>query len=192
MNYYNNDKVTYQQLIMEQIKRIQDICSKELKNNDKILKNAMGEQLIEAEDTRYSFLQSVELLGSMLTPWFGNIMEDKKNKESNFFEQFCDYYDTELIEVLENKDFQEKVKEMFNVEDIEKVKTNEALQVQLNTFLLNDKIKEGRKIFRLLIKVFKSNDFLGSQSYGEGSGEGVDSGNDAFVDEEEEGQEIEE
>lgn len=192
MTYYNESKITYQQLVMEQIKRIQDICSKELKDGDKILKNAMGEQLIEGEDTRYSFLQSVEILGSMLTPYFGNLMkpEDKDDKK-NLFEQFCEYYDLELIELIDNEEFTKRIKDMFDIKDIEKLKQDQALQTQVNVFLLNDKIKEGRKIFRLLIKVFKGNDFLGSQSYGEGmGGEEIDSGQDAYIDETDDGKEI--
>ena len=98
MGYYNESKITFQQLVMEQIKRIQDICAKELRDGEQILKNALGEQVIDAEDTRYSFLQSVELLGSMLRPWFGNIMEDENGDDR--FDQFCDYYNVELIEKL--------------------------------------------------------------------------------------------
>ena len=184
MGYYNESKITYQQLVMEQIKKIQDICSKELRDGDKILKNAMGEQVIEGEDTRYSFLQSVELLGSMLTPWFGNMMKSDDGKE-DLFDQFCEYYDAELVEILDDEDFQKKLKDIFGVDDVKKLKSDESLRNQVNIFLLNDKIKEARKIFRILIKVFKSNDFLGSQSYGEGFGD-VDSGNDAFIDDEEE------
>lgn len=184
MGYYNDSKTTYQQLVMDQIKNIQNICAKELRDGDKVLKNAMGEQVIEGEDTRYSFLQSVELLGSMLTPWFGNIMKVEGSDE-NAFEQFCEYYDVELVEVLEDDNFKKKLKDIFGVEDPQKLKEDEALRSQVNVFLLNDKIKEARKIFRLLIKVFKSNDFLGGQSYGEGSGE-IDTGNDAFVEDDEE------
>ena len=104
MNYYNDSKITYQQLVMEQIKKIQDICSKELRDGDKILKNAMGEQIIEGDDTRYSFLQSVELLGSMLKPWFGKMMK-VEDSDKDAFELFCDYYDIELIEILDDEDF---------------------------------------------------------------------------------------
>jgi hypothetical protein len=185
MNYYNDNKVTYQQLVMDQIKKIQDICSKELRDGDKILKNAMGEQTIEGEDTRYSFLQSVELLGSMLKPWFGNMMK-VKDSEKGAFEMFCDYYDVELIEILDDEDFKKKLKDLFGCDDPEKLKTDEALRQQVNLFLLNDKIKEARKIFRLLVKVFKANDFLSGQSYGEGTGD-IDSGNDAVIDEDDDG-----
>ena len=181
MVYYEQNKISYQQLVMEQIKIIQNICSKELRDGDKTLKNALGEQVIEGEDTRYSFLQSVEVLGSMLYPYFGD-MKSGDVKIEKMFQDFCDYYDLELVEVLDNKDFKKKIKEVFNKE-IEEVKKKEGLQSQVNIFFLNDKIKEGRKIFRELIKVFKANDFLGNQSFGEGSGD-IDEGTDAFVDEE--------
>jgi len=191
MVYYNDPKITYQQLVMEQIKKIQDICSKELRDGDKIFKNAMGEQTIEGEDTRHSFLQSVELLGSMLTPYFGNMMKSKDGK-IDFFDQFCEYYDTELIEILDNEDFKKKINEIFSIKDTKTINNDEKLQTQVNVFLLNDKIKEGRKIFRLLIKVFKSNDFLGSQSYGEGSGENeIDTGQDAYVEDTDDGELLE-
>ena len=168
MTYYNNDnKLTYPDLVMEQIKIIQKICSRELRDGDKILKNAMGEQIIEGDDTRYSFLQSVEVLGSMLSPYFGS---------SNIgFEEFCDYYDAELVEVMGDKEFIKKIDEIFG-KKIDEVKADEGLLSQVNIFFLNDKIKEGRKMFRKLIKVFKENNFLGDTAYGEtGSGDAAES-----------------
>lgn len=180
MNYYNDSKITYQQLVMEQIKIIQKIASKELRDGDKVLKNAMGEQIIEGDDTRYSFLQSVELLGSMLTPYFGNIMKDKS--ERCLFEQFCEYLDAELIQIMEDDGFKEEMKKIFGINDIKEITNDEKLRNQVNVFLLNDKIKEGRKIFRLLIKVFKSNNFLSEMSFGDDSNS---SSNDAVEDDEE-------
>jgi len=160
MAYQYDSKTTFPDLVMEQIKIIQKICSRELRDGDKILKNAMGEQIIEGDDTRYSFLQSVEVLGSMLSPYFGN--SDIK------FKEFCEYYDAELIEIIDGEAFQKKLTEMFN-KTADDVKASEELQAQVNLFLLNDKIKEGRKIFRELIKVFKNNNFLGEEAYGDGA-----------------------
>ncbi len=175
MAYPNDIKTTFPDLIIDQIKIIQKIASKELRDGDKILKNALGEQLIEGDDTRYSFLQSVELLGSMLSPYFA--------KSNIKFDEFCEYNDTELIEVLDNEEFKKKVEDMFGIKDIEEIKTSEKLQAQLNIFLLNDKIKEARKIFRNLIKIFKDNSFLSEQSYGDGvSGDKPDSSLEAFDD----------
>lgn len=160
MAFNYDSKVTFPDLVMDQIKIIQNICSKELRDGDKVLKNAMGEQIIEGDDTRYSFLQSVEVLGSMLSPYFGDT--DIK------FNEFCEYYDTELIEILDGDDevFKKKLKSIFD-KTPEEVKEDEALRAQVNIFLLNDKIKEGRKMFRELIKVFKNNSFLGDSAYGD-------------------------
>ena len=128
-------------------------------DGDKVLKNAMGEQVIEGDDTRYSFLQSVEILGSLLSPYFG--------KSKIKFNEYCVYCDTELIELLDSKDFKKKLKEIFDIEDVEKIKKDEVLRSQVNVYLLNDKIKEGRKMFRALIQIFKNNSFLGEESYGD-------------------------
>jgi len=179
MAYHNEVKITFPDLIINQIQIIQKICSKELRDGDKILKNALGEQVIEGDDTRYSFLQSVELLGSMLSPYFG--------KSGIKFEDYCEYCDTELIELLDDEDFKKKLKEIFGIDNVEEIKTNETLQNQVNLFLLNDKIKEGRKIFRELIKIFKDNAFLAEESYGDGSTGKEDSSLEAAVDDEEEG-----
>ena len=175
MAYSHEVKTTFPDLIIKQIEIIQKICSRELKDGDKILKNAMGEQLIEGDDSRHSYLQSIEVLGSMLSPYFGT--SDIK------FDAFCTYYDLELIEALEVGEFQKKMKDLFKVEDMKEIKENTKLQTQANLFLLNDKIKEGRKVFRDLIKIFKSNAFLAEEFYGD-SGNGTDSSLDAVVDEE--------
>lgn len=183
---YNNDfTLTFPQLVMKQIERIQDICSKELRKADKILKNAMGEQVIEAEDTRYSFLQSVELLGSMLSPYFGNMMngKDSEGKDIDLFDDFCEYYDTELVELIDNEGFKKKIKDMFS-KDVELVKTDDNFRNSVNIYLLNDKIKEGRKMFRKLINIFKSNNFLTEESYGDGGASSSDSSLEAVIDDE--------
>jgi len=176
--YYQESKITYQQLIFQQIQKIQNICSKELRDGEKTIKNLLGEQIIDAEDTRYSFLQSVELLGSMLCPWFG------KGDISKSFANFCDLYDMELKDALLDEDFQEELAKMFNIskEEIKKrAKDNEELRTQSNIYFLNHKIKQGRRIFRELIILFKDNDFLSGESFGEGPS--ADEGLDAIDDE---------
>lgn len=177
MAYHNEVKTTFPDLIINQIQIIQKICSKELMDGDKILKNALGEQVIEGDDTRYSFLQSVELLGSLLSPYFGN--------SGIKFDEYCEYCDTELIELLDSEDFQKKLKDIFGVEDVQRVRDDEGLRAQINVFLLNDKIKEGRKIFRELIKIFKDNAFLAEESYGDGATGKEDSSLEAAIDDDE-------
>ncbi len=176
MAYNNDNKLTYPDLVMEQIKIIQKICSKELRDGDKVFKNVIGEQIIEGDDTRYSFLQSVEVLGSMLSPYFGN--------SGIKFEDFCNYYDAELVEIMDDENFKKKLKEIFK-KTIEEVKKDDALRSQVNIFFLNDKIKEGRKMFRELIKIFKNNNFLGDTAFGD-TGSGQEGASLDAVDDEEE------
>jgi hypothetical protein len=179
-NYsYDSNKITYQQIIFRQIQKIQDIVAKELRDTDKTIKNLIGEQIIESEDTRYSYLQSVEMLGSLLSPYFPEIKKDTKNVNSNFNE-FCELYDMELKTALKDEDFKKEVSELFSVEikDIDnKIKSKDKeFQNSVNVYFLNYKIIIARRIFRELIKLFKENDFLGNESFGEtsGSDEGLD------------------
>ncbi|MCK9430202.1 MAG: hypothetical protein M0R17_09385 [Candidatus Omnitrophica bacterium] len=170
-NYYDNNKITYPQLIMEQIKIIQNINSKELRDGQKIVKNMIGEQTIEGEDTRYSFLQSVDVLGSLLYPYFPKLSKDEKieNVATNFY-YFCNLYDMELSEALKDKDFEKLVSENFNLDikkDIKKEIESKKLTNEINIFLLNFKVKEARKTFRELIKLFKDNDFLNGDTFGD-------------------------
>jgi len=180
-NYYDNSKITYPQLVMEQIKKIQEICAKELRDGNKIVKNLIGEQIIEGEDTRYSFLQSVEMFGSLLSPYFPKTESDKVVTN---FQDFCDLYDMELNEALEDDEFLALVKKAFNVKNKEDIETKK-LTNEVNIYFLNMKIKEARKMFRELVKLFKDHDFLAEASYGDTGGSSTDNGMDALGDDEE-------
>lgn len=174
---YDNDKDTYQQRVMNQIKIIQTIVSKELRDGQKIVKNLIGEQTIEGEDTRYSFLQSVEMLGSLLSPYFpekeNSGLEGKEDINSQF-EIFCDVYDVELREALDDEDFKKEIIKMFGFEKTSSKELMEEMESskktnEVNIYLLNYKIKIGRRMFRELVKLFKNNDFLGNEEFNEGS-----------------------
>ena len=165
--YYKNDSVTFPSIVMKQIQIIQQISSKELRDGTRQIVTPIGEQIYENEDSRYSFLQAVECLGSLLTPYF-----DKDTKPA--YEEFLKIYDMELIEALDEKEFLEDLKKRFNinVEKIkEKIKMDSTLKNELLLIFLNEKCKLARQMFRQLIQCFKANDFLASESYNEGAGE---------------------
>jgi len=168
-NNYQNHEITFPSIVMNQVKIIQSIYSKELRDGEKILKNALGEQVIEAEDTRYSFLQSVEMFGNLLEPYFIKGTERYKGIKKDEFDDFCELLDKELVEILEVDDFVERARKIFFIDEDEdlmnKAKNDTAFKTQLNTYFLNYKIKEARRIFRRLIKLFEENDFLASQGY---------------------------
>jgi hypothetical protein len=161
--------ITYQMIVMEQVQIIQKIYSKELRNGDKIFKNAIGEQTIEGEDTRYSFLQAVEFFGDLLTPYFIEGTETYTGIKLPEFLAYSDLLDKELITMLEDEKFLKEIKKVFFLDKDEKIenkiKTDEKFRNQLNLFFLNYKIKEARRIFRRLVELFKEHDFLTTQGY---------------------------
>ncbi len=178
--YFEDNKITYQQLVMGQIKIIQSITSKELRDSTKSIKNLIGEQTVEAEDTRHTYLQAVEMLGSLLSPYFNST--DIKDA----FEAFCILYDMELVTALEDDDFIQQLEIDFNDEDIENTVTKDGdVKNQVNLYFLNFKIKNARLMFRMLMKLFKDREFLSEGTYGDSEKDDGDSNMDA-VDEEQE------
>lgn len=165
MDYTQKETYSFPQTVFKQIQIIQEICKKELRDGDKIIKNLVGEQMIEGEDTRYSYLQSVDLLGSLLSPYFNSDL--KKD-----YDKFVETYQMELKEALEDEDFKKEVCAYFGYAENsiitqiqEEAKKSE--KGQINIYFLNEKIKFARIIFRELIQCFKNNDFLAQESYGD-------------------------
>jgi hypothetical protein len=173
--YYGQSVVTYPQIVMNQIQIIQKIYSKELKDGDKILKNAIGEQVIEGEDSRYSFLQAVEMFGALLEPYFIIGTEKYTGIKKEEFDKFCELLNMELVEMINDNVFKENVIKIFFLDKkinlLEKLKTDDGFKNQLNLFFLNYKIKEARRVFRRLIKLFEENDFLTTTGYNDSESE---------------------
>lgn len=171
--FNDTNTITYQQIIMGQIKIIQNISSKELRDSTKTITNLMGQQLIEAEDTRRSFLQSIEILGSLLSPYFNSNI-------AITFESYLKLIYTDLSEAIEDEDFIQEFKRFFkNDKIIEIIENDEKKRTKVNTHFLELQIKEAWVMFRDLVKLFKDHEFLAESAYGEGSGTGSDSNLDA-------------
>ena len=176
---FEDSKITFQQIVMKQLIVLQKILSKELRDGKKEIKNLMGTQTIEEEDTRFSYLQSVEYFGSLLSPYFA--LEHK-----NLYDDFCNLLDLETVEAMDDGEFQEEINKLFNIQISKDKKVSEEMLGQINIYLLNYKIKEARKVVRALIKLFKDKDFLNNESYSEGSSdadEGLDADGDDFEEE---------
>jgi len=165
--------LTYPFISLRQIEIIQNILAHELRDATKILKTPIGEQLIEQEDTRYSFLQSVELYGSLVYPFF-------LPKENEMFNKFVKFYNYELVEALKkDKEFADLVKDTFG--NIPSNILDTKVRKDLLIFLLNEKCKRARTLLRELLKVHKDNNYLEAGIYSEG-GE-ADDGQSAVIDE---------
>ena len=164
--YFKSDAVTFPSLVMKQIGIIQAITSKELRDGTRAFITPIGEQVYENEDTRYSFLQAVETLGSLLSPYF-----DKDTTTE--FDDFEATYDLELVEALKDDEFLSDLKKRFGYETekiSDKIKSDSKLKTDLLIIFLNEKCKIARKLYRRLIQCFKDNDFLSSESFNEGVG----------------------
>lgn len=164
---YEDSKITFQQIVMKQLLVIQKILSKELRDGKKEIKNLLGTQTIEEEDTRHSYLQSVEFFGSLLSPYFSSALVTD-------FDSYCELLDMELTDALENDEFKEQVENLFGIKINNKSDLKDGMADQINIHFLNYKIKEARKVVRALIKLFKDKDFLNNESYSEGGAQEED------------------
>lgn len=71
MNMSENTK----ELVISGIKKVQDLASRELRSSERILIISGDREIIEEEDLRVSFLQSVENLSSILLPYYDQRMQ---------------------------------------------------------------------------------------------------------------------
>lgn len=93
MDFYSNkeDKLEFRQLVLQQIQKIQDILSKELKLYETFITPKIGvnvDSYQQKEDTRESFIQSVETLAYLLYPYF----DEQMSKVYKPFENAVDSY----------------------------------------------------------------------------------------------------
>jgi hypothetical protein len=148
------DSDSFKALVYRQIRKIQDISGKELRDNEQTLVTSIGVQTLGKEDTRFSFLQSIEMLGSLFYPYFG------KSSAKKSFDDFLKIYDLELVEALDDYDFKKEVKELFGSVD-------EKNTMDINSFFLSKKLQAARKLFRELMVLFKDEAYFAGESYNE-------------------------
>lgn len=170
-NYSNNDALEFNQLVLMYVNKILEILSKELRNRHTILpaSGSRAEIVVDEEDTRKSFTQSIEGLSSILTPWF----DEPTKKAYKTFDIVVNktltvYYDEYQKEFTKELDYEKKLK-------INKV--DEVCSDFYKGYRDWHQIDEGKKMFRALNKLLHTNDYLKSSVYGE-------SGDDVTDDEE--------
>lgn len=160
--YTGKDGGDFSQIVLNYLNKILDILSKELRDKHTIIpqSGSRAEMVIEEEDTRISFVQAVEGLSTILTPWF-----DKETEES--FEVFdlvvnatrSGYY----IEYKKNIDEEFEAQKKIGINNFE-----EADQNFVDIYREWSKVLQGKKMFRQLNKLLHSNDYLKGSVYGEG------------------------
>lgn len=158
MNQYKSSRdseVDFKQIVLSHLKKILDLSTSELRNKTHKTFSGTNIEVTENEDTRKSYIQSVENLAYILIPYF-----DKEiNKKYEEYIKIIDGFDHEVKEKLSD-DLRKLKKE---VEDEERVELNFAIQM---------KLKYAKKLFRELNLLLKRNDYLKENVYTENMDDG--------------------
>ncbi len=167
--YFNSpkDNTHIHQIVSRHIDKILEILSKELKNKQTLIPQigSRAEIVLEEEDTRQSFVQSVQALSYLLSPWHDKEIE-KLEKE---FDEITDGTNAKYL-----TKYQDEIKKELDLQ--KKLKINEHEEVG-DAFSLSyrrwHKVTKGKQMFKMLNKLLYSNDYLKGSIYGEG-GDGED------------------
>lgn len=154
-NSSNQNSLDFREIVLTHLKRILEISSHELRASEKILVLDNTKSYVESEDTRVSYLQSVENLAYVLIPYFDDKMQKTFDKEIIFLQGFPyeiieEVKDEELKKRLDNKDGKEK--------------TDLLTMIQ---------IKHAKVLFVELNRLLKRVDYLKSGIFGESGGDDV-------------------
>jgi len=144
-----SEKLEFRQIVLQQIKKILEISSEELRNKTTEFVRGNIVEKTEHEDTRVSYAQAIENLAYILKPHFDNEMK-KVYKECI---KIVDGYDYEIREIL---------KDMY--EEIKKETGNKELGYG---FTIAMRQKYAKKLFIELNMLLKRNDYLKSAVYSE-------------------------
>ncbi len=159
--YTGKDQIEFSQIVLSHVSKILEILSKELRFRKNIIpqSNARAEIIVEEEDSRISFCQSVEGLSTILTPWF-----NKDCKESFVkFDLIVNGLRTEYY-----KEYQKELEEEF--EEQKKLKINSYLEVNndfIRSYRIYHKVTTAKKMFIQLNILLHENEYLKSSVYGE-------------------------
>ncbi len=148
-NYGTSEKLEFREIILQHVKKILDISSRELRASERILILNDSKQIIEAEDTRLSFCQSVEMLAYSLLPYFDKDM-------TKFYKENIIYlkgFHFEIEEKLPEGKFKEK---LLKTEDSER--TN---------IIISWEVRIAKEMFIELMGLLKRVDYLKSAVFGE-------------------------
>ena len=161
--YYSpKDNTDFPQIVLKYIDKILEILSKELKNKQTILPQigSRAEVILEEEDTRQSFVQSIQALTSLLAPW-----HDKEMKSAS--EEFQKIVDGTRAKY--HKEYKKQVEEEFELQKELKINEyEEATQDFFKSYREWHKVSEGKKMFTQLNELLHSNDYLKGSIYTEG------------------------
>jgi len=149
-SYQKPNELDFRGIVLSHLKRILEIGSHELRSSERILILDDARQIIESEDTRISFCQSVELLAYTLQPYFDEEMQKLFDANIIFLEGFG--YEIELA--IKDKEFNERISKKEGQEK--------------NNMIIYWQVRSAKKMFSSLNALLKRQEYLKSNVYGEG------------------------
>ena len=153
-----NEKLDFRQIVLSHIKRILEIGSHELRDTTRHITTSNSTNIIEREDTRFSYIQAIENFAYILIPYFDNEMEKIYKTNIKIINSF-------KFEIL--KEFEKEIKE------IKEEASKEDVQA---VFIIKKRLRSARELFIALNKLLHRNDYLKSSIYGEAKDEVVEEG----------------
>lgn len=143
----NQEGTNFREIILSHLKKILDISSNELRQKTTVKFNPNGEQIKEEEDTRESYIQSVEALAIVLLPYF----DEEMTKVYQECEKILFAYNYELKKLFS--------KEIENFE--------EQSQADPTFFYIRLRINHAKKLFKELNLLLKRQGYLKGAIFGE-------------------------
>ncbi len=150
MDYKANQTLEFREIVLTHLKRILDLSSHELRDSTSIITKPNMTDIIEHEDTRISYIQSIENLAYVLLPHF-----DKKIKET--YEK--------CIKVITQFDYE--VTETCKKE-YEMVNKKREKPLDYRVFAIEMRLRYAKLLFRELNLLLNRVGYLKTSIYGEG------------------------
>jgi len=145
----SKQKVEFREIVLAHIRRILEISSKELRDTTRQITKGQYTNVVEQEDTRFSYIQAIENLAYVLIPYFDEEIEEVYKECIKVINSF----DFDL-----QNDFEEEIKRIKKLKKIERLP---------DEYFITKKIEYAKKLFCELNLLLKRNDYLKSSVYGE-------------------------
>ena len=144
----SDKKMDFRQIVLFHLKKILEISNKELADlsYEEVRPNSVV--IIHKEDTRRSYIQSIENLAYILLPYFDNKIKEVYKKCI----KVINFYGYEI-----RKEFKK---------ELEEIKKESGKEGEKELYI-EFKIKYAKELFCALNLLLKRNDYLKSQVYGE-------------------------
>jgi len=152
-----SEKLEFRQIVLGHLKRILEISSHELRDSTTITTHGSYTSTEIREDTRNSYVQSIENLAYVLLPYFDENIQPIYDKSIKVINAFA-------YEIREQM-FKEQYKKICS--ETNKVKISDKI------FAVEMKLKYAKKLFVALNLLLKRNDYLKTAVYGEDKDEVV-------------------